>query len=405
MPRRPRPNSRQKSRNTAISRIPEKLKAATQPPNLVKRSRETSTSNHSGDIEPEDRSENEESDADDDSSSDPEEDDVDADAPRVVQWVDDEELNGDSEGDESESDQTDDEEDTRPGPSNLKSLQNDLSSISLGALRQAQKALARGKARDDSDSDSEKGDEEDGYSEGEEESGPEETPTSIDHKGKEKERERKDIATRKNKHAPQEVTSKRPVSRKRPAIEEKKLVPRDPRFLHITGEFSADKFRSQYGFLSDMHEEEMKTLKDNLKRARKMLASSPAHLREEREFEVQRLERALKRAESTVNRDKRERVEQSALSKVRQEEREKQKQGKGAWYMKDADKKELFVRAKFDALASSGGRTAVKRAIEKKQLKVNQKEKKRRPFAPGQGAKRPSSSQDGPRQSKRQRVG
>lgn len=160
-----------------------------------------------------------------------------------------------------------------------------------------------------------------------------------------------------------EVTSKRPVSRKKVILEDKKpvrtdffqkrkilranpnvlKVPRDPRFLHITGEFSAERFRSQYGFLSDMHEQEMKTLKDNLKRARKMLFSSPKDLRAEREQEVQRLERALKRAESLVNRDKREKVEASALSKLRQEEKEKQKQGKGAWYMKDGTVKLVFI--------------------------------------------------------------
>lgn len=112
-------------------------------------------------------------------------------------------------------------------------------------------------------------------------------------------------------------------------------VPRDPRFLPVTGEFSADKFRSQYGFLSEMHEQEMKTLKDNLKRARKMLASSPRDLREEREQEVQRLERAVKRSESLVNRDRREKIEASALARARKEEKEKRMHGKGAWHMKN----------------------------------------------------------------------
>ena len=43
-----------------------------------------------------------------------------------------------------------------------------------------------------------------------------------------------------------------------------------------------------------------------------------------------------------------------------------------------ADKKELLTRAKYEALAEAGGRSAVRKAIEKKQKKVNQKEKKRR---------------------------
>jgi ribosomal RNA-processing protein 36 len=46
-----------------------------------------------------------------------------------------------------------------------------------------------------------------------------------------------------------------------------------------------------------------------------------------------------------------------------------------------ADKKDLLVRARYDALAATGGKSAVKKAIEKKQKKITQKEKKSRPFA------------------------
>lgn len=111
--------------------------------------------------------------------------------------------------------------------------------------------------------------------------------------------------------------------------------PRDPRFLPLSGEFSDHKFQQQYGFLADIHSTELKTLRDNLKRAKKLLVSSPRDLREEREQEVGRLELALKRAESSVNKDKREMVEQKALASVTKEEREKRKQGKGGWWMKD----------------------------------------------------------------------
>ena len=102
----------------------------------------------------------------------------------------------------------------------------------------------------------------------------------------------------------------------------------------MTGEFSSKRFRSQYGFLADMHSQEMHTLKENLKRARKLLATSPRHLREEREQEVQRLERAYKRAESMVSKDRQEKIEQEALERAAKEEKEKRKAGKKAWYMK-----------------------------------------------------------------------
>lgn len=61
-----------------------------------------------------------------------------------------------------------------------------------------------------------------------------------------------------------------------------------------------------------------------------------------------------------------------------------------------ADKKELLLRAKYDALASRGGRGAVRKAIEKKQKKVSQKEKKKRPFFDGAPKPRHASASDSP---------
>ena len=65
-----------------------------------------------------------------------------------------------------------------------------------------------------------------------------------------------------------------------------------------------------------------------------MLASSPRDLREERQEEVNKLELAVKRAESSVNKDKKEIVERNALSQYEKGEREKRKQGKGRWWLK-----------------------------------------------------------------------
>ncbi|KAI0756921.1 hypothetical protein C8Q80DRAFT_65573 [Daedaleopsis nitida] len=314
------------------------------------------------------------------------EDDLNADAEpdvaRVAQWVDEDDLDVGSEEEEESSD-----EEEGDGAR----LEADLHSLSFGALRKAQKALAKAHAVNDSD-----------YEDASEGSEPEGQPTSRPgraDKGTEREessREKREVPKRKHKHAPTEMTSKRPVSRSR-FIAEDKPAPRDPRFLHITGEYDAKQFQTQYGFISDLHQDELKTLRENHKRARKLLANSPRDLREEREAEVERLERAVKRAESAVNKDRREKVEMEALSKAAKEEREKQKQGKKAWFMKDADKKDMLLRAKYDALAAAGGRGAVRKAIEKKQKKVNQKEKKKRPYVAGQSPRHgPQLGEGGP---------
>ncbi|KAG6842241.1 hypothetical protein C0991_000211 [Blastosporella zonata] len=294
-------------------------------------------------------------------------DDQDLDAPRVAQWVDEDEL----------------EQDRYVGPSDLNSLSNDLSGLPLGALRKAQNLLAQAEIDVESD---ESNNEED-----EEASEPQVEPSSDKGKNREKVewslKPKKEIAKRANKHAPIEVTSKRPVTRKRTVVEVKTVQARDPRFLPLSGEFSAEKFQHGYAFLADSHKRELETLRDNLKRARKLLASSPRDTYEERANEVQRLEQAVKRAESLVNKDKRDKIEQEALVKVNKEEREKRKQGKGKWHMKESNKRDLLMKARYEALAAEGGKRAVKKVIEKKQKKIEQKEKKSRPFVKD-GAKR-----------------
>ncbi|KAG1786596.1 uncharacterized protein HD556DRAFT_1042783 [Suillus plorans] len=326
------------------------------------------------------------------------EDDDDVDAPRVVQWADvvDENSAGLSE------EETDDENTNAiPGkPSrDLRSLEDDLSSLPLGMLRKAQRTLSQSRALSDSESESES----DAPSEEDACPTDDERPrlTTAKDKDKDKDKEpldkpskpRKDLAKRSSKHAPTEITSKRPVTRRRTVIESKAPIPRDPRFLHITGTYDPQKFKSHYTFLSTLHTSELSTLRSNLSLARKLLLNSPKELRAAREREVGRLELAVKRAESSVNRDKREKVEMEALDRVGREEREKRKKGKAGWWMKSAEKKELLMKARYDAIASSGGKRAVKKAIEKKQKKQSQKEKKSRPFpAPGRTHSNPKDA-------------
>ncbi|KIJ17790.1 hypothetical protein PAXINDRAFT_9734 [Paxillus involutus ATCC 200175] len=344
-----------------------------------------------------------------------EEDNADADAPRVAQWIDDEESDVEGvedaawSGSHSEESDDDGESAQEAGPSRtLRSLEDDLSTLPLGMLRSAQRSIALAQALSDSESDEEKSENYDSNSEDNET-----RPPLTKGKGKEWldpiTRPKIDLAKRANKHAPAEVTSKRPVGRHRIVVEDKTPKPRDPRFLQATGGYNPLKFKQQYGFLSDLHSSELKTLRENLKRARKLLVNSPSNLRAERDEEVKRLELAVKRAESAVNRDTRERVDVEALQSAKHAEKEKRNHGKSDWWMKRSEKREFLTKARFDAIASVGGKQAVKKAIEKKQKKVNQKEKKSRPFARGAsgwtGGKRSAGSLDAERGTKRRKLG
>jgi len=178
---------------------------------------------------------------------------------------------------------------------------------------------------------------------------------------------------------------------------------RDPRFLPLSGEYETSKFREQYKFLADLHTSELTELRDHLKRARKLLKASPSHLRAEREEGVTRLELAVKRMESLVNKDRQERIEQDALKRLAKEEQEKRKDGKREWWLKKSEKRTLLVRARYEDLAKTRGKLAVTKAIEKKQKKINQKEKRSRPFAPRPSRVPRDRSEDG-RSTKRQRI-
>jgi len=378
MPRRPRPSSRAAPKQDSIDAIARvSSKAVSNSSRPRKESVSSSDEEDGSDEEASEEAPGTNSGEEFEATGD---DDEDVDAPRVSQWVDDDDLDADSyHSSDEEAPQT-----NGAGPSQLKSLEEDLSNLPLGALLRAQRALKQAQASDSEDSENE--------SNG--------RPERTSSKGKEKEKPewsiepRHDIAKRANKHAPIEVTSKRPVTRKRQVVEVKTIQPRDPRFLPLAGEFLPEKFQKHYGFLTDAHKTELRTLRDNLKAARKLLASSPRDLRSEREAEVSRLEKAVKRAESLVNQDRKAKVDQEALTKLNEAERAKRKGGKGGWWMKESEKKEFLLRAKYDALATEGGKRAVKKAIEKKQKKIGQKEKKSRPFAKGGGLKRRTGEHD-----------
>lgn len=254
-----------------------------------------------------------------------------ADVPRVAQWLDEDELD------------------------EFSDIQTDLAGITMGSLKTAQAAL-------ESEAESE-------TSVSDQDSEIEATTSS-----------KLSIQKRRSKHAPTEISSKRPVSRQRPVVQPLRQQARDPRFLPLAGQFSKEKYRTNYGFLSDTHQTELTTLRENLNRAKKLSSSIPKSGRHEQEEIIRKLELAVKRAESAVNQDKREKVEQEALAKAAREEEAKRKSGKAQWWMKASEKKRLLAQARFEQLNAEGGARAVKKAIAKKQKKVAGKEKKSRPF-------------------------
>lgn len=169
---------------------------------------------------------------------------------------------------------------------------------------------------------------------------------------------------RSNKHAPAEVSSKKAVSRKREVVAVAKREIRDPRFDHLSGHLDNSKLGKAYSFLDDYREDEMKALKEQIKKTKD-------------EFERERLKRALLSMESKKKAQERKKKEQEILDKHRKEEKELVKEGKKPFYLKKAEQKKRFLTEQYSGLKGK----QLDHAIERKRRKVEGKEKKRMPLA------------------------
>ncbi|OXG14481.1 rRNA biogenesis protein RRP36 [Cryptococcus neoformans Tu401-1] len=280
----------------------------------------------------------------------------------------------------------------------LRKLQNNLNSLPLSTLAKAQKSLSRkssssssngqskeeklalmksklaqmqrskGKAVAAPEIDSHRFRSRPQESDEESDSGPETTSSTK----------------RGSKHAPAAMSTKKQVSRKRQVIEVPKPERRDPRFSSVSaGHANADLHSKSYSFLPDLLRQEFSGLKEAVAAAKKAEKNCSWAEKPMKTAERERLEVQMGQVRTKLVRTEKESTEREILAKAKKEEREKRTQGKGAWYMKKGEKKDLLLKARFETLEKQGGKTAVKKLVEKKRKKLASKEKKSRPFAKG----------------------
>ncbi|WWC95793.1 hypothetical protein V866_002659 [Kwoniella sp. B9012] len=319
-------------------------------------------------------------------------------------WNENDDDNSDSEGgSQNDSDQEDDDEEDVQ----LKQLQNDLTSLPLSTLAKAQKSLSSYAKQRSSSSSSASSKEDkllaikaklaqlqkgkgkavavdpysgsstrqvddrgsDGDSASDSDSGPEQGSTKRGHK-----------------HAPTAMSTKKQVSRNRQVVDLHKPQRRDPRFSSVSaGNLDAHLHSASYSFLPSMLKEELSSLKIALAQAQKIERTCPWAEKPARTAERENIELDLGRVRTRLVKSQNEERERNVLAKMKKEEREKREQGKGAWYMKKSEKRDLLLKSKFESLEAQGGKSAVKKAMEKKRKKIASKEKKSRPFAKGSG--------------------
>lgn len=259
-------------------------------------------------------------------------------------------LNGDE---ESPSEAGSDDEDQSSSESNHDETPKvDLSSISFGALAKAQAALPQSsrKPRDDAD-----------------------PAQALEGKGgrlpraqreKSSTTKRSKPPTRVSKHAPQEQTSKKPVSRRREILADPRRQYRDPRFDALSSvsqgnTYDEAKVLKHYSFLDDYRESEMAELRVKIKKAK-----DPS--------QKENLKRELHSMESKKKAKVRKDEQDNLLKEHRQHEKELVAQGKQPFYLKKSEQKKRLLTDRFKGMSKG----QVDRAIERKRKKVAGKEKK-----------------------------
>ncbi|KAJ3063719.1 rRNA biogenesis protein rrp36 [Rhizoclosmatium hyalinum] len=248
----------------------------------------------------------------------------------------------------------------------LKSLQKELAEVPFGQLLDVQekmgtkafKQMRKGMSiqRNDEDPNVIYGSDSD-------DSGPESGSTL---KGGREAREKKEIKKRTSKHAPAEMTSKRPVPRYRQVVElPKKEEHRDPRFNKFSGKFNEGLFKRSYGFLEDYEKNEIEELR------KKVVKTKDASEKEE-------LERDLQRRVSKQIQKQKEEKQKNIQRQWKKSEMEAVKQGKKAFYLKKSDKEKLALYEQYKKLGEGKG---VDKFLEKRRKKNSASEKRFLPNA------------------------
>ena len=173
---------------------------------------------------------------------------------------------------------------------------------------------------------------------------------------------------RPSKHAPQTLSSKYPVSRARTILSTNKSAARDPRFDPLTGILDATKHKQNYSFLNDYRANEISSLKATLKALdrRKGLSAS------EREAEREDLKRAIQRLTSKAKAEQIKEKEREVISHHRKEERDKVKEGKQPFFLKNSELKKRVEEKRFEGV----GEKRKERIVQKRKKKKEAKEKR-----------------------------
>ncbi|XP_016148447.1 ribosomal RNA processing protein 36 homolog [Sinocyclocheilus grahami] len=168
---------------------------------------------------------------------------------------------------------------------------------------------------------------------------------------------------RLNKHRPQEISAKKHVPFLRKVVPVKKMIPRDPRFDDLSGEYKPDIFSQTYKFINDIRQKETKIVRRKLGKAKS-------------DTKKEELKALLKRMENQQRARQRQEHEREKELHFKQKQRELVGQGHKPFYLKKSDKKKLELAEKYSELKKSG---KLENFLSKKRKRNATKDRKKLP--------------------------
>lgn len=206
------------------------------------------------------------------------------------------------------------------------SREDDFSSLSFGALSRAQDKLEKERE-----------------TESESESESDLAPSESESKPRQRQR--------RNKHAPAELSAKRPVSRIReiPGLESRKqlLLYQDIRFDAAYGKADFDRIRKDYGFLDEYRKNEISQLQAvlNDKKQRRQMS----------EYEVEEIKTKIQSLQSRLDALKNRDLSHKIVNDHKKQQMQKVRLGEqtNPYFLKKSEQRKMLQKAKFESLKKS----------------------------------------------------
>ena len=197
-------------------------------------------------------------------------------------------------------------------------------------------------------------------------------------------KEKKVKVTKKSKHAPTEVSSKRSdfYGRRRNLNESgigvdigaHRYKPRDPRVSSLSGHLDEDHFERNFAFLNEIRDKEVEQLKKRIE-ARKTTGKKGNKKRRKLgligEGSIEEDMEKLKQLQQQKADSERKQIERDAKRSVKKRLQEQVQTGQrsASHFLKRREMKALYAEAKFDEIRKRGGDQAVEKALAKRRKK------------------------------------